>query len=63
MTFQQLEAMSQSTNLSSEIGSMSDFAEYQRWMESHGFTEELGEPVYDPDGDAAAQQLFGPRDS
>lgn len=62
MTFQQLQMMnSQSLGFNAQDTSMSDANEYQRWVENNGFGEELGEPVYDPDGDAAQQQLFGAR--
>ena len=61
MTFQQLQVMGPNSNLTSEDSSMSDAAEYQRWVETNGYGEELGEPVYDPDGDAATKLLFGSR--
>jgi hypothetical protein len=61
MTFQQLETMKSNSSLPYENGSMSDANEYKRWVEANGFTEELGEQVYDPDGAAATQQLFGAR--
>jgi len=64
MTFQQLEMMN--SNLTSAYSvqdlSMSDVNEYQRWVEANGLGEELGEQVYDPDGAAAQQSLFGPKD-
>lgn len=62
MTFQQLEAMNSNLISTSDNGSMSDYNEYIRWYKENGLGEELGEPVYDPDGDAATQQLFGARD-
>lgn len=62
MTFQQLEMMNSNSTLNYDAGSMSDAAEYARWIENNGLGEELGEQVYDPDGAAASQQLFGARD-
>lgn len=61
MTYQQLEMMNQnsSLNFNTQDTSMSDVNEYQRWVENNGLGEELGEQVYDPDGAAAAKQLFG----
>lgn len=65
MTYQQLQAMNSTyQSFSDQNTSMSDYNEWTRWMEAHGTAgEELGEPVYDPDGDAASKQLFGPNDS
>ena len=64
MTYQQLEMMNSnsiSTYSASDL-SMSDANEYKRWVDNNGFGEELGDPADDPDGAAATQQLFGPRD-
>lgn len=55
MTYQQLQAMN-STTFSDESVSMSDLDEAERWAQAHG----LGEDLYDPDGQNALGQLFGP---
>lgn len=55
--------MMNSASVPYENQSMSDYSEWSRWVaENGGIGDDLGEQAYDPDGDAAKQQLFGARD-
>jgi hypothetical protein len=45
------------------VVNMSDLEEAERWMQEHGGLMEVGEEIYDPDGYAATQRLFGPNSS
>lgn len=63
MTFQNLEVMTSALASSPDVASMSDLEEAERWMQQHGGLMEVGEEIYDPDGYAAAQRLFGPNSS
>lgn len=48
--------MTSQTSSEPAVVSMSDLEEAERWIENnHG----LGEEIYDPDGFAAQQRLFG----
>jgi hypothetical protein len=60
MTFQNLESMTLGSSSNPGVFNMSDVEEAERWMELHGSTIEVGEEIYDPDGFAAQQRLFGP---
>jgi hypothetical protein len=63
MTFQNLEVMTSASGSSPGVMSMSDLDEAERWMADHGGVMEVGEEIYDPDGYAATQRLFGPNSS
>jgi hypothetical protein len=63
MTFQNLEVMTSTLGSNPEVMSMSDLEEAERWMQAHGGIVETGEEIYDPDGYAAQQRLFGPNSS
>ena len=63
MTFQNLEVMTSGSPSNPDVMSMSDLEEAERWIAAHGGIGEVGEEIYDPDGNAAQQRLFGPSSS
>lgn len=62
MEFQALQAMTTQT-LTSETVGMSDLDEVERWAAAHGTSVDRGDMSYDPDGQDALSQLFGPNPS
>src|SRR5687768_11028611 len=63
LTFQQLQVMTSQVSSEPGVVNMSDLDEAERWIDAHGGMAEVGEEVYDPDGFAAQQRLFGPNSS
>lgn len=51
--------MTSGSSISPAVASMSDLDEAERYIESHGGMEGIGEDIYDPDGFNPAVRLFG----